>query len=289
MNTENIYWAAPAKLNLMLRVVGRRPDGYHLLQTVFQFLEQADGIRFRLRSDSRISCSPSLPGVSDERNLAILAARLLQEHTGYRGGVDMSIHKQLPMGGGLGGGSSNAATTLIVLNRLWQLGLGLSELSHLGLQLGADVPIFIHGRSAWAEGIGEKLVFITPEEPWYLVLTPDCHVSTAEIFCDSQLTRDAKTIKIRDFIAGRHENTLQALVAARHPEVGRALAWLDQRGEGRLTGTGACVFAEFPSQQVAMQTLERLPADMKGFVSRGRNISPLHTQYRQFFGAWPSG
>lgn len=289
MNTEETLWAAPAKLNLMLRVVGRRPDGYHLLQTVFQFLEQADGLRFRLRTDCQIHCTPALPGVPDEQNLAILAARLLQRHTGHEGGVDIQIHKQLPMGGGLGGGSSNAATTLIILNRLWGLHLAISELAELGLKLGADIPVFIHGHAAWAEGIGEKLRFVTPEEPWYLVLIPDCHVSTAEIFCDSQLTRNAKTIKIRDFIAGRHENTLQSLVAKRHPEVQAALDWLDQYGEGRLTGTGACVFGKFPSRQAAEQALEQLPANMKGFVSRGYNTSPLYTQYQQFFGAWPSG
>ncbi|WP_456373042.1 4-(cytidine 5'-diphospho)-2-C-methyl-D-erythritol kinase [Thiolapillus sp.] len=289
MNKDDILWAAPAKLNLMLRVLGRRPDGYHRLQTVFQFLHQSDRLQFRLRRDTRIRCIPGLPGVSDDENLALIAARLLQEHAGHHVGVDIRIHKQLPMGGGLGGGSSNAATTLLVLNRLWNLQLDLQQLAELGLQLGADVPVFIHGRAAWAEGIGEKLRFFHPEEPWYLVLTPDCHVSTAKIFCDPQLTRDAKTIKIRDFIAGRHENTLQALVAKRHPEVERALSWLDQHGEGRLTGTGACVFGRFPTRQDAEKALRELPADMHGFVSRGCNVSPLHTQYKEFFGAWPSG
>ncbi|BAO43230.1 4-diphosphocytidyl-2-C-methyl-D-erythritol kinase [Thiolapillus brandeum] len=273
----------------MLRVLGRRNDGYHLLQTVFQFLEQADALSFQVRNDRQIHCTPALPGVSDDRNLAILAARLLQRHTGYQGGADIHIRKQLPMGGGLGGGSSNAATTLVILNKLWNLDLGIDELAGLGLQLGADVPIFIHGRSAWAEGIGEKMQFFQPQEPWYLVLTPDCHVSTAKIFCDPQLTRDAKTIKIRDFIAGRHENTLQSLVAQRHPKVAQALSWLDRHGEGRLTGTGACVFGEYPSRQKAEQAHQQLPADMQGFVSRGSNISPLHTQYKEFFGAWPSG
>ena len=289
MNAEDTFWAAPAKLNLMLRVTGRRTDGYHLLQTVFQFLDQADELRFQLRNDRQIRCRPTLPGVSDDENLAILAARLLQKHTGHHAGADIQIRKHLPMGGGLGGGSSNAATTLLLLNRLWKLNLGTDELAGLGLQLGADVPVFIRGRSAWAEGIGEKLQFFEPEQPWYLILTPACHVSTAEIFCDPQLTRDAKTIKIRDFIAGRHENTLQSLVAKRHPEVEQALSWLDRHGEGRLTGTGACVFGEYPSQQEAEKALQKLPADMQGFVSRGRNVSPLHTQYKEFFGAWPSG
>ena len=289
MNAEEIHWAAPAKLNLMLRVLGRRADGYHQLQTVFQFLEQSDELRFQVRSDRTIRCIPALPGVPDEQNLAMLAARLLQQHTGHNQGAEIHIRKRLPMGGGLGGGSSNAATTLVLLNKLWGLDLDANELARLGLQLGADIPVFIHGRAAWAEGVGEKLQFFQPREPWYLVLTPRCHASTAEIFCDPQLTRDAKTIKIRDFIAGRHENTLQSLVAKRHPKVAQALSWLDQHGEGRLTGTGACVFGEYPSQQMAEQAHGKLPAGMQGFVSRGCNTSPLHTQYKDFFGAWPSG
>ncbi len=289
MNAAEVFWPAPAKLNLMLRVVGRRPDGYHRLQTVFQFLAQADRIRYRIRSDGEIRCTPRIPGVSDDDNLAIRAARLLQRHGGTHLGADIKIDKQLPMGGGLGGGSSNAATTLLVLNRLWNLNLDQHRLAELGLQLGADVPVFVLGRAAWAEGVGEELCFIEPAEPWYLVLAPACHVSTAEIFCVSQLTRDAKAITIRDFSAGQHANTCQTLVARRHPEVGKALSWLNQFGEGRLTGTGACVFAEFPSQEQAEKVLHELPADMKGFVSPGLNRSPLHTQLEKFTGAWPSG
>ncbi|WP_456414038.1 4-(cytidine 5'-diphospho)-2-C-methyl-D-erythritol kinase [Thiolapillus sp.] len=288
MKASDIFWPAPAKLNLMLRVIGRRADGYHLLQTVFQFLAEADLIRFQHRRDGDIRCT-SLPGVRDDDNLAILAARLLQQYGKCNHGADIEIRKKLPMGGGLGGGSSNAATTLVVLNKLWKLNLDEAELARLGLQLGADVPVFIHGKAAWAEGVGEKLHFFTPPEPWYLVLSPACHVSTAEIFCDSQLTRDAKAITIRDFSAGQRVNTCQTLVANRHPEVGRALSWLDQFAEGRLTGTGACVFAEFPSQQQAEQALNEIPADMKGFVSPGLNRSPLHTKLERFTGAWPSG
>lgn len=283
------FWPAPAKLNLMLRVVGRRPDGYHMLQTVFQFLAQADRIRFRIRTDGEVRCSSHLPGVSNDDNLAILAARLLQRHCGTPLGADIEIDKRLPMGGGLGGGSSNAATTLLVLNRLWHLNLNEGALAELGLQLGADVPVFVRGRAAWAEGVGEELQFIEPAESWYLVLAPACHVSTAEIFCDSQLTRDAKAITIRDFSAGQNANTCQTLVAHRYPEVGKALSWLNQFGEGRLTGTGACVFAAFPMREQAERVLHELPADMKGFVSPGLNRSPLHTQLEKFTGAWPSG
>ncbi|HDK38350.1 MAG TPA: 4-(cytidine 5'-diphospho)-2-C-methyl-D-erythritol kinase [Thiolapillus brandeum] len=289
MNITDIFWPAPAKLNLMLRVVGQCSDGYHLLQTVFQFLAQSDLIRFQPRTDDAIHCVTPLTGVEDNKNLAILAAQLLQKESNCRQGVDIQIVKNLPMGSGLGGGSSNAATTLVVLNKLWGLDLGPSKLAELGLQLGADVPVFIHGRAAWAEGVGEKLQFFEPRESWYLVLVPACHVSTAEIFCDSELTRDAEPITIRDFSAGETANTCQSLVAHRYPEVSQALSWLEQFAEGRLTGTGACVFAEFASQQQAMQVLGKLPADMKGFVSPGLNRSPLHTQLEQFIGAWPSG
>ena len=289
MKPSDVFWPAPAKLNLMLRVTGRRSDGYHLLQTVFQFLERADRLRFDVRSDGKISCRPAIPGVSDENNLAIMAARLLQEHCNCPLGVDIQIEKCLPMGGGLGGGSSNAATTLVVLNRLWGLNLSPNALAELGLRLGADIPIFVHGKAAWAEGVGEKLQFIDPPEPWYLVLSPGCHVSTAEIFCDSQLTRDAETITIRDFSAGQRANTCQNLVASRYPEVSRALSWLSQFSEGRLTGTGACVFAEFESRQQAEDALGQIPADMTGFVSQGMNRSPLYMKLEKFNGAWPSG
>lgn len=289
MNTSDVFWPAPAKLNLMLRVIGQRSDGYHLLQTVFQFLSQADLLRFQLRADGNVRCSSEIPGISSTNNLATLAALLLKKHTGSNLGANIQIEKKLPMGGGLGGGSSNAATTLLVLNKLWNLNLGKSELAELGLQLGADVPVFIHGKATWAEGVGEKFQFFEPGEPWYLILSPDCHVSTAEIFCDPQLTRSAKPITIRDFSAGQRANTCQELVAHRHPEVGHALSWLDQFAQGRLTGTGACVFAEFASRQEAENVLNTLPADMEGFVSPGLNRSPLHTQLEQFIGAWPSG
>lgn len=289
MNPEGRFWPAPAKLNLMLRVIGQRADGYHDLQTVFQFLETCDTLRFHLTADGRIRSTTNLPGVDETQNLAILAAKLLQQASGCSKGVTIEIRKTLPMGGGLGGGSSNAATALLVLNRLWNTGLSLSDLAQLGLQLGADVPVFVHGRAAWAEGVGEQLQFFQPPEPWYLVIRPDCHVSTAKIFCDSRLTRNAEPITIRDFLAGQNANSCQPLVANSYPEVRRALQWLNEHSEGRLTGTGSCVFGEFGSRQQAEQALRKLPDELQGFVSRGLNRSPLHRQLDDFDGAWPSG
>ncbi len=282
-------WPAPAKLNLMLRVIGRRRDGYHDLQTVFQFLEQSDQLRFHLRDDGLIRCTTPLEGVDDDHNLAVLAARALQARCPSGQGVDIEVHKTLPMGGGLGGGSSNAATTLVALNHLWECRLDLSELATIGLKLGADVPIFVHGHAAWAEGLGERLHPMDPQEPWYLVIRPACHVSTAEVFCDSELTRDAEPIKIRDFLAGRDENTCEPLVRARYPAVDEAIEWLGSYTRGRLTGTGSCVFGQFESRKQADAALSALPQHMSGFVSRGLNRSPLHRKLKQLDGAWPSG
>ncbi len=289
MNPQHVHWFAPAKLNLMLRVIRQRADGYHKLQSVFQFLERSDCIRFQLRNDSRIRNSAPIEGIKDSENLALMAAALLQKQARVPSGVDIDIHKTLPMGGGLGGGSSNAATTLLVLNRLWRIGMPVEELAELGLQLGADVPVFIHGKSAWAEGVGEQLSFFEPNECWHLVLIPHCHVSTAKIFRNSQLTRDAKAITIRDFVAGIRENTCQPLVSKLYPEVQEALDWLGGHAEGRMTGTGACVFAEFSTYEQAATVLSELPDNMQGFVSQGTNLSPLHKQLNAFTGAWPSG
>ncbi len=273
----------------MLRVVGRRPDGYHELQTVFQFLDRGDRIRLHPTRSPEIHCRTHLPGVPDEANLAVRAARLLQRHAGVRRGVVLEIHKALPMGGGLGGGSSNAATVLVALNRLWGVGLPFDELARLGRRLGADVPIFVYGRAAWAEGIGDRLTPLAPKEPWYLVIRPPCQVSTAEIFGHPRLTRNAPPITIRDFLAGRIENTIEPLVRELHPEVARALDWLQGHTRGRLTGTGSCVFGEFPHREAAAKALAGLPADMEGFVSRGCNLSPLHRQLQRMNGVSPSG
>jgi 4-diphosphocytidyl-2-C-methyl-D-erythritol kinase len=259
----------------MLRVVGRRPDGYHLLQTVFQFLDQSDELHFRVREDGVISRRVDLPGVTEEQDLALQAAHLLQQYSGTSLGAEVELHKRLPMGGGLGGGSSDAATVLVALNHIWRAGLASGQLAELGLQLGADVPVFVHGLAAWAEGVGERLTPVEPPEAWYLVLAPDCPVSTAEIFNDPQLTRDSPQITIADFFSGSQGNDCLPVVVRRYPEVAEAIRWLGQFAEPRLTGTGACVFAAFSDRDTAAELLDRLPARFNGFVARGLNRSPL--------------
>jgi 4-diphosphocytidyl-2-C-methyl-D-erythritol kinase len=268
-------WPAPAKLNLMLRVVGQREDGYHELQTVFQFIERQDELDFRLRDDGEIRLLSPAPGVPPETDLCYRSARALQQATGTRLGADITLHKRLPMGGGLGGGSSDAATTLVALNQLWGTGLTQTQLQSIGLRLGADVPIFIHGHAAWAEGIGEQFQPLEPPEHWYLILIPDCHVSTAEIFAQSDLTRHSPRIKIRDFLGGDSRNDCLPVVRRRHPQVAAALDWLNQYAAPRLTGTGACVFAAFDDGQQARAAHRALPANLEGFVTRGINRSPL--------------
>lgn len=268
-------WPAPAKLNLFLHITGRREDGYHLLQTLFQFLDYGDTLHFTLRSDGEVHRRSELPGVDEEQDLTVRAARLLKEASTCPLGVDIEVEKRLPMGGGLGGGSSDAATTLVALNHLWRLGLTTEQLAQLGLQLGADVPIFVHGHAAWAEGVGEQLTPVDPPEPWYLVLIPDVSVSTAEIFNAPELTRDTPAIKIRDFLAGRAINVCQTVVAKRYQAVAENLAWLNQHGKAVMTGTGACVFAAFESRQQAEAILAIMPDGWRGFVARGLNRSPL--------------
>lgn len=275
MRTSSPGWPAPAKLNLMLRVVGRRPDGYHELQTVFQFLDIGDELRFHLRDDPEIRLRAPIAGVPDELNLCFRAALALQQACGSRAGVEIELDKRLPMGGGLGGGSSDAATTLVALNRLWDCGLDDHQLQSIGLSLGADVPVFVHGHAAWAEGIGEQLTDIEPATAWYLVLLPDCHVSTAEIFAQPDLTRHSPRIKIRAFLKGDSRNDCLPVVRRRHPRVAAALDWLNQFADARLTGTGGCVFAAFADEQHARATQQALPAGLEGFVARGVNRSPL--------------
>ena len=271
-------WPAPAKLNLMLRILGRRDDGYHELQTVYQFLDHGDRLYFTLSDDGRVVRLAGAPGVAPEDDLVVRAAGLLQAASGCRRGVHIRVDKRLPMGGGLGGGSSDAATTLAVLNRLWGLGLSAGELSGLGLQLGADVPVFLFGQAAWAEGIGERLEVVQLPEPWYLVLCPDCHVSTGEIFQDPELTRNSPRLTIRDFLSGERGNDCLAVVAARYPAVSEAMRWLRRHAEPRMTGTGACVFAQFESQSAAEMAWRGRPAGLDGFVARGLNESPLKRQ-----------
>ncbi|MBK7982321.1 MAG: 4-(cytidine 5'-diphospho)-2-C-methyl-D-erythritol kinase [Candidatus Competibacteraceae bacterium] len=278
LTLEPAAWPAPAKLNLMLRIVGRRADGYHLLQTVFQFLDCCDWLWFSPREDGRIERVGEVAGVPPDADLTVRAARLLQQATAQRAGATIRIAKQLPLGGGLGGGSSDAATTLVALNHVWQTGLTLAELAELGLRLGADVPVFVRGRAAWAEGVGEQLTAIDLDEPWFLVLTPGCHVATDAIFADSELTRNSPPIRISDFLQGAGGNDCETVVYRRHPEVAAAAAWLSRHGPARLTGTGACVFAAFSDQASAGRVLSQLPPGLTGFITRGRNRSPLHAR-----------
>jgi 4-diphosphocytidyl-2-C-methyl-D-erythritol kinase len=269
------HWAAPAKLNLFLHVVGRRPDGYHLLQTVFRLIECCDRLRFEPRTDAGVRLTQPLPGVPEDDDLCVRAARLLQSETGCRRGADIGLHKAIPMGGGLGGGSSDAASVLIALNRLWQLDLPKSRLVALALRLGADVPFFLHGGNAFGEGIGERLTALELPPAWYLVLVPPVKIPTAEIFADPGLTRDTKIVTISSFSAGFGHNDLEPVVCRRYPVVAAHLAWLRQYGDARLSGTGACVFAQYPTEAQARSVLESVPRGMRGFVAAGRDRHPL--------------
>ena len=269
-------WPAPAKLNLMLRIVGRRADGYHLLQTVFQFLDRCDRLWFIPRTDGIIAREGVVAGVAPEADLTIRAARLLQQATGTGYGATIRIDKRLPLGGGLGGGSSDAATTLAALNHIWQTGLSRAQLAQLGLQLGADVPVFVHGQAAWAEGVGERLTPVELPEPWFVVLTPACQVPTGVVFNDPELTRNSPLSTIADFVNDAGGNDCEGVVYRRYPEVAAAAAWLNRHGAARMTGTGAGVFAAFPDAGSANRVLEQLPQGWSGFVAAGRNQSPLH-------------
>ncbi len=268
-------WPAPAKLNLFLHVVGRRDDGYHLLQTVFQFLDLCDRLRFVRRRDGVVRRPDPLPGVPETSDLTVRAARLLQEATGCRLGVDIRLEKRLPMGGGLGGGSSDAATTLHALNRLWRLELPGDRLLALASRLGADVPVFVLGRAAWAEGVGERLQPLDLPQPWYVVIDPGCAVSTAELFQAPELTRDCQVITIDGFLSGQGGNVFEAVVRHRHPGVAAALDWLGQYGQARLSGTGGCVFAAFEDEAGARRVCDRVPGPWRGYAARGLNRSPL--------------
>lgn len=274
-------WASPAKINLFLHITGRRQDGYHELQTAFQFLDYGDTLGFELLDHADITLFPALPGVTDENNLIIRAARVLQAHTSCSQGAAITLDKRLPMGGGLGGGSSNAATTLVALNELWQCGLNNDALAEIGLTLGADVPVFIHGFAAWAEGVGEDLTEILPAEPWYAVVVPNCSVSTAAIFSSQELTRDCEPITISRFLSGEGRNICEDVVIRHYPAVSEALDWLNQHSKARMSGTGACIFADFDSRAQAQQVIDSLPTHWQGFVAKGCNRSPLLTQKPQ--------
>jgi 4-diphosphocytidyl-2-C-methyl-D-erythritol kinase len=273
-------WPAPAKLNLFLHVTGRRADGYHNLQTAFRLIDLADTLRFTARDDGKVTLRRPLAGVPPEQDLCLRAAVLLKQATEHQGGGEIELDKRIPMGGGLGGGSSDAATTLVVLNYLWRLGLKRGELQQLALKLGADVPVFVFGENAFAEGIGEQLTPLALPAAWYLVLVPPVQVPTAAVFAAPELTREAKPIRITAFFGGLKQralrNDLEPVVSKRYPEVARHLAWLKQHGEARMTGSGACVYAEFSTASAAHAAQAQLPRAMRGFVARGLERHPLH-------------
>ncbi|MFQ5488634.1 MAG: 4-(cytidine 5'-diphospho)-2-C-methyl-D-erythritol kinase [Gammaproteobacteria bacterium] len=268
-------WPAPAKLNLFLHIVGRRADGYHLLQTVFQFIDLCDHLHFAVRRDGRIRRLNELPGVASEDDLTVRAARLLQHASACALGVDIRVEKRLPMGGGLGGGSSNAATTLHALNHLWRLEMSRQELLALALRLGADVPVFVHGEAVWAGGVGERFQPLAPPEPWYVVIAPGCSIPTAEIFQVPELTRDCQVLTIDGFLSGQGGNVFEPVVRRRYPVVAQALDWLGRYAPARLSGTGACVFAAFDEERQARSVWRQVPEEWQGFVARGMNRSPL--------------
>jgi len=270
---------APAKLNLFLHVVGRRPDGYHLLQTVFRFIDFSDQISFKLRDDGVIKLHNPIAGVPEEKDLCVRAAKLLQQKTATTQGADIFLQKQIPMGGGLGGGSSDAATTLLALNHLWQVNLSREQLLELGLQLGADVPVFVFGQNAFAQGVGEKLAAIELPPAWYLVLVPPAQVSTAEIFASKELTRNTIPITIPPFSVWQGHNDLELVVCRTYPEVARCLEWLKRLENttiAAMSGSGSCVFAEFATEQAARAAFEQIPDDMNGFVAKGLDCHPLN-------------
>lgn len=276
--TSSLHLLAPAKLNLFLHITGRRADGYHQLQTYFQLLDHGDWLNFQLREDNSITLQPEIPGVAFEQNLIVRAARLLQPHAQIPPGIDIQLDKRLPMGGGIGGGSSDAATTLVALNFLWQCRLSRAQLQALGLQLGADVPVFVGAQSAWAEGVGEQLQPLELAQVWYLVLHPQCTVSTAEIFSNKDLTRDTPNITVAAFLEQGGRNDCQNLVRKLYPPVDQALNWLSQfASNARMTGTGASVFAAFDTEAEAQNVLALAPKNLPGFVARGIPQSPLYT------------
>ncbi|MDX1693287.1 MAG: 4-(cytidine 5'-diphospho)-2-C-methyl-D-erythritol kinase [Ketobacteraceae bacterium] len=274
---------SPAKLNLFLHITGRRPDGYHNLQTLFQFIDFCDMLYITPQPGGQIRLEEDIPGVPREANLIYRAADTLRQTTGCRDGASIRIEKQLPMGGGLGGGSSNAATTLVALNHLWNTGLSEDDLAEIGLTLGADVPVFVRGKAALAEGVGEELTPVNPEEPWYLILIPDCHVETAALFADKCLTRNTNPIRIRAFLEGLEpgHNDFEPVARRLFPEIETGFQLLSQLGKARLTGTGACLFCDFPTRDAALKASQKLQAlapkgyRFKARVAKGVNISPL--------------
>jgi 4-diphosphocytidyl-2-C-methyl-D-erythritol kinase len=275
VNGWDRVWPAPAKINLFLHVIGRRADGYHLLQTVFRFLDRGDELSFAPRDDGRIVLAMPLPGVPPAADLTVRAADLLRRRMGTSAGVTIHLTKRLPLGGGLGGGSSDAATTLIALNRLWGAGLSRAELQDLGLRLGADVPVFIHGHSCFAEGVGEQFRDVVLPPAWYLVTVPSVAVPTAEIFGADDLRRDTPAVPPDQWRPGDGHNDLEPVACRLYPEILRHLQWLRTCGAACMTGSGACCFAEFATEALARQVCAELPTDMAGFVARGLDFHPM--------------
>ncbi|MGB0445350.1 MAG: 4-(cytidine 5'-diphospho)-2-C-methyl-D-erythritol kinase [Porticoccaceae bacterium] len=276
----SITLPSPAKINLFLHILDRRDDGYHNLQTLFQLLDCGDQLSFTANKNSDINVLSHLDEVAAEDNLVYKAAKALQQATGCQWGCDIELEKKLPMGAGLGGGSSNAATTLVALNDLWQCGLTLDELANIGCHLGADVPVFVQGKTAFAEGIGEQLTPIELKETWYLIITPKINISTKEIFSHSELTRNAPAIKIRALPKVQYRNDCQSVVEKLYPQVKQAIGWLKPFGSPLMTGTGASVFCPFDSEEEAKQVLKQVPDSWNSFVAQGVNQSPLHKQLK---------
>ncbi len=266
----------PAKLNLFLHITGRRPDGYHTLQTLFQLLDYGDDLQLEINTSGELELTPAFAAIPQQDNLVYRAARLLQNTTGCRMGATLHLTKRLPMGGGIGGGSSDAATALIGLNHLWRTGLSIDQLAELGRQLGADIPVFVRGKTAWAEGIGEQLTPLELPPKWYVVVAPDCSIPTREIFSNEGLTRNSENITVRAFLEEGGKNDCQKVVEKLFPQVKDAVDWLGRFGPAQMTGTGACVFAAFATEAEARDVFAKRPTQLNGFVAKGVNESPLH-------------
>ena len=287
---SSITLPAPPKINLFLHITGRRDDGYHNLQTLFQLLDGGDNLTFTLTENNKISLSTQIEGVAESDNLIVRAASLLQKKSNCTRGCIIDLDKKLPMGAGLGGGSSNAATTLLALNKLWNCDLSIDELAKIGTKLGADVPVFVEGNSAFAEGIGEQLTPVDIPKSWYLIITPDCTVSTEKIFSNPQLTRNSTPIKIRALSEEQYRNDCQAIVEKLHPQVKEVVEWLETYSTPLMTGTGASVFCRWATEAQAKEVLSRVPQHWNGFVAQGVNHSLVHQKLKEFFiGASPSG
>lgn len=288
MISTQTHWPSPAKLNLFLYITGRRDNGYHELQTLFQFVDFGDELSITAHQRSnQITISPQIPGVATQDNLIWKAATALQQYANTNFGADIELKKVLPMGGGIGGGSSNAATVLVALNYLWQLGLSDDQLAEIGLKLGADVPVFVRGFSAFAEGVGEQLHPATPEEKWYLVVKPQVSIATVDIFTHPELTRNTPKRELATLLEQEYVNDCEKIVRMLYPEVDKQLSWLLQYAPSRLTGTGSCVFAEFSSKNEAESVLAKLPDNVSAFIAKGRNLSPLKETLAEYHSAHP--